>query len=125
MISYSTNWQLLQRIDYGRPGAVRGALFNYDELMNLARKGDQVAHTVCVDIKRAIHAEGVLTFRQRRYLALWWQGFNTIEIATMYSVSHVGVIRMISRGIRNISDYLIKKVTIYPPESISNGKGLF
>jgi len=96
-------------VDYSKAGIVKNALFNYDGLMALAREGDQAALTVCIDIKRAIHTKGVLTFKQRRYLSLWWQGFNTIEIATMYNVTHVGVIKMINRSFIRISRYLCGK----------------
>jgi hypothetical protein len=120
----SINWEMLNRVDYSRPHVIKNALRSYNELMMLARKGDQVAHIICIDIKTAIHAPGVLSFKQRRYLGLWWQGFNTIEIATMDSVSHVAVIRMIARAMRNISENLTKKVTKHPVESISNWEGV-
>ncbi len=82
--------------------------------MRLALKGDQVAAVVCVDLKRAIHIDKVLTFKQRRYLNLWWEGYTTIDIAARYSVSHVTVINTIARSFRGISSYLSKKVTICP-----------
>ena len=103
------NWGLVNRIDYRDPKVIKNVLFNYDELMRLARKGDQVAAIVCVDVKQAVHAEKVLTFKQRRYLGLWWQGFNTIEIAAMYHISHVAVINIINRGFVRISNYLGEK----------------
>ena len=103
------NWGLMNRIDYSNPKVIKNVLFNYDELMRLARKGDQVAAIVCVDVKQAVHVEKVLTFKQRRYLGLWWQGFNTIEIAAMYHISHVAVINIINRGFVRISNYLGEK----------------
>ena len=104
---------------------VKNALRNYNELMMLARKGDQVAHIICIDIKQAIHAPGVLSFKQRRYLGLWWQGFSYIEIATMYRLSPSVIKRRVDLATSNISCFLCKKGNIYPVECISKGKGLF
>jgi len=101
----------LERADFSKPAVVKKMLWNYDSLMKLALKGDSVARDICITLKIAVHTDGVLTFKQRRYLGLWWQGFNTVEIAAMYSVSHVAVVKMIARAIRNISDYLVKEVT--------------
>ena len=90
----------------------------------MARKGDQVSAVVCFDVKRAIHTRGVLTFKQRRYLSLWWQGHNTIEIATMYHKDPSSINRVIYTGFIQISKYLTKKIHKTPREmSIVNGEG--
>ena len=120
MIYISCNWELLNRVSYDNPKVIKNILYHYDDLMVMARKGDQVSAVVCFDVKRAIHTRGVLTFKQRRYLSLWWQGHNTIEIATMYSVSHVGVINMIKRAFVRISEYLCKKGYKTPVEPYCN-----
>jgi hypothetical protein len=114
------NWEMLNRVDYSRPGVVKNALRNYNELMMLARKGDQVAHIICIDIKQAIHAPGVLSFKQSRYLGLWWQGFSTIDIAARHRVSQQAVHEVTNLGFKNISRFLCKKPVICPVESISN-----
>lgn len=108
------NWELMNRVDYSKPGIIKGCLYRYDNLMKLALNGDQVAQIVCLDIKRAIHTKGVLTFKQRRYLSLWWQGFTTIDIATMYKKKHSTVVLTMQKGIANISSFLHKKSTKTP-----------
>ena len=112
----------MERADYSSPAVVKGLLMNYDGLMKLALKGDCMAATVCVDIKRALHAEGVLTFKQRRYLGLWWQGFNTVEIAAMYHKQPRTIGRTANKGLTNISKKLCKKCPKHPlPNGISEG----
>ncbi len=119
------NWDLMNRIDYSNPRIVKNVLRNYDELMRLALKGDAVAMTICVDIKRAVRAKGVLTFKQRRYLALWWQGLTTIEIATNYHKAPRAIGITINRAFGNISSFLSKKYPFYPSKlGISEG-GLY
>ena len=94
----SINWEMLNRVDYSRPHVIKNALRSYNELMMLARKGDQVAHIICIDIKTAIHAPGVLSFKQRRYLGLWWQGFPMIDIAARHRVSQQAAHEVINFG---------------------------
>jgi hypothetical protein len=118
------NWELLERADYSRPEVVKGLLRNYDGLMRLAIKGDSMAQIVCIDIKRAIHADNVLTFKQRRYLSLWWQGHSYIDIAAMYHLNPSVIKRRVELAVKNISDYLSKKRQKTPVEmSIVNGEG--
>ena len=124
MIYISCNWELLNRVDYTKSGIVKSALFRYDALMGLAlSEGDQVALTVCVDIKRAVHASGVLTYKQRRYLSLWWQGYNYVEIGTMYRKSPTVVKRRIDLACRKMSNFLCKKGSFYPP-SVAKYRGI-
>ena len=119
------NWGLMNRIDYSDPKVIKNVLFNYDELMRLARKGDQVAAIVCVDVKQAVHAEKVLTFKQRRYLGLWWQGFNTIEIATMYHKDPSVVNRVLYIGFIRISKFLSQKIHKTPSAVYMLGEDTF
>ena len=116
------NWGLMNRIDYSDPKVIKNVLFNYDELMRLARKGDQVAAIVCVDVKQAVHAEKVLTFKQRRYLGLWWQGFNTIEIAAMYHKDPWTINQVINKGFKRISKYLAIKISKTPHKTYYLGE---
>jgi len=115
----------MERADYSSPAVVKGLLMNYDGLMELALKGDSMAATVCIDIKRAVHTEGVLTFKQRRYLRLWWEGFNTYEIADMYNKNPWGINVTIHRGLGNISKRLQKKLVFDPPKLRITGKGCY
>ena len=119
------NWQLLNRMDYSRPGVIKNILFNYDTLMVMARRGDQVSAIVCIDVKRAIHTKGVLTFKQRRYLALWWQGHNTIEIATMYHKDPWTISQVINKGFGRISKFLSGKISKTPSETYMLGEDTF
>jgi len=96
-------------VDYSKAGIVKNALFNYNELMAMARKGDQTAGIICVDIKRAVHADNVLTFKQRRYLSLWWQGFDYVEIATMFRKDPTVVKRRVDLACGRLSKYLCEK----------------
>ncbi len=85
---------------------VKKMLWNYDSLMRLALKGDSVARDICISLKCAVHADGVLTFKQRRYLGLWWQGFSYVEIAGMYHIRPQSVFDVVEAAYRNISKKL-------------------
>jgi hypothetical protein len=98
----------LERADFSKPAVVKKMLWNYDSLMKLALKGDSVARDICITLKIAVHTDGVLTFKQRRYLSLWWQGFSLTEIAAMYHIAPKNVYARICAGLRNISKYLME-----------------
>ena len=115
----------MERADYSSPAVVKGLLMNYDGLMKLALKGDSMAHIVCIDLKRAIHGKGVLTFRQRRYLGLWWQGYNLIEIAAMYHVAPKNVHARIEAGLRNICKNLCRVGKKHPIPLRINEEGVY
>ena len=124
VVLIACNWELINRVDYSNPKVIKNILFYYDNLMVMAKKGDQVSAIVCIDVKRAIHTRGVLTFKQRRYLSLWWQGFNTIEIATMYHKDSWTINQVINKGFQRISKFLTKRISKTPFEmSIVNGEG--
>jgi DNA-binding CsgD family transcriptional regulator len=106
------NWELLERADYSRPEVVKGLLRNYDGLMRLAIKGDSVALAICIDLRMAIHEAGVLTFKQRRYLSLWWRGFSYTDIAAMHHRSPSVVKRRVDLGVNNIKKHLTRKGNI-------------
>ena len=108
------NWELLNRINYDNPKVIKNILYHYDDLMLMARKGDQVSAVVCLDVKRAIHTRGVLTFKQRRYLSLWWQGHNTIEIATMYHKDPWTINQVMMKAFKRMSKFLNKKISKTP-----------
>ncbi len=99
----------MERVDYSKPGAVRGVIRNFSGLMALAEKGDQMAHIVCIDIRRAVYKKDVLTFKQRRYLLLWWKGHSYTDIAAMYRKNPSVIQRRIELAIKNISEYLTGK----------------
>jgi len=77
-----------------------------DRFEHQARKGDTVAHSILIDLRGAIDADGVLTFKQRKYLKLWLDGYRQIEIAAMHRRSQDTVSRVISKGVVNISIFL-------------------
>ena len=118
------NWELLNRVDYNKSGIVKSVLFRYDSLMNMAvSAGDQVAMIVCIEVKQAVHARGVLTFKQRRYLGLWWRGFDYVEIGTMFRKSPVTVKLTVDLACRRISNFLCKKYS-FDPLSVAKYRGI-
>ena len=72
-----------------------------------AYKGDSVAHSILIDLQEAINTDGVLTFRQRKFLQLWLEGYRQIDIAAMHSVTQKNVSVRINKAVKNISLYLI------------------
>ena len=94
------------RAKYGSPKSVKNMLRNLDGLMHLARKGDTVAHSIFIDLNNAFYFEGVLTFRQRKFLQLWLEGYRQIDIAANHRISQQAVEKTINRGVRNITIYL-------------------
>ena len=94
------------RAKYGSPKSVKNMLRNLDGLMHLARKGDAVAHSIFIDLNNALYFEGVLSFKQRKYLMLWLEGYRQIDIAAQHRIAERNVRSTINRGIRNIIDYL-------------------
>lgn len=75
-------------------------------LEHYARKGDSVAQSILIDLQDAIKREGVLTFKQRKYLQLWLDGYRQIDIATMHRIAERNVRGTISRGVMNIVIHL-------------------
>ena len=100
------NWELMNYARYDSPHIVKGLLRRKGSLTHYARKGDSVAHSILIDLDEAMKAEGVLTFKQRKYLKLWLDGHRQIDIAAMHRVSQETVTQTIMRGIRNISVFL-------------------
>ena len=100
------NWELMNYARYDSPHIVKGLLRRKGSLTHYARKGDSVAHSILIDLDEAMEAEGVLTFKQRKYLKLWLDGHRQIDIAAMHRRSQDTISRVIDRGIRNISIFL-------------------
>jgi len=101
----------MNRVDYSDPSVVKNVMYNFCHLVDLAEKRDEVAMTICADIKRALLRENnVLTFKQRRYLSLWWQGFSFVDIAAMYHKNPVSVKLTVDRAVEKISDFLTGKI---------------
>ena len=94
------------RATYSSPGTVKKLLRSLDELMKQAGKGDQVAHSIYLDLDNALYYEGVLSFKQRKYLKLWLDGYRQIDIAAMHRVSQQAVQGSINSATRNISLFL-------------------
>ena len=93
--------------DYSSPGIVKKLLYSMDKLLHEGMwKGDVDAITVYIDLKTAINTKGVLTFKQRRYLLLWIEGYTQEEIGAMYRVARHGISMTVDKGIKNISNYL-------------------
>ena len=100
------NWELLNDAYYNSPKVVKRLLRRMINLEHRARKGDSVAQSVLIDLQDAIEAERVLTFKQRKYLKLWLEGYRQIEIAAMHRTSQVNISQTISRSAKNISSFL-------------------
>jgi len=101
------NWELMNYARYDSPHIVKGLLRRKGSLTHYARKGDSVAHSILIDLNDAMDAEGVLTFKQRKYLKLWLDGHRQIDIAAMHRTSQDNVAHIINRATRNISIYLV------------------
>ena len=94
------------RATYSSPGTVKKLLRSLDELMKQAGKGDQVAHSIYLDLDNALYYEGVLSFKQRKYLKLWLDGYMLIDIAAMHRRDISTISRTINKGVSNISVFL-------------------
>ena len=81
-------------------------------------KGDSVAISIWVDLSRAIRTKGVLTFKQKRYLMLWADGWTQYDIAVKYSIAQKNVSARIDAGISNIFKYLTGRVYYTPSHGI-------
>ena len=91
---------------YRTPGGIKKLLRQMNQLEHYARKGDTVAHAILMDLNNAIEGDGVLTFKQRKYLKLWLDGFRQIDIAAMHRRSQNTISMVIDKGAKNISVYL-------------------
>ena len=106
MIYISCNWELLNDANYHSPHVVKRLLRKMISLEHYARKGDTVAQSILIDLTDAMNNDKVLTFKQRKYLTLWLDGYRQIDIATMHHRSQDTVSRVISKGVINISIHL-------------------
>jgi hypothetical protein len=100
------NWQLLNDANYHSPSVIKRLLRKMISLEHYARKGDTVAQSILIDLTDAIEADQVLTFKQRKYLKLWLDGYRQIDIAAMHRRSQNTVSMVIDKGVSNISVYL-------------------
>jgi DNA-binding CsgD family transcriptional regulator len=105
------NWDLLNRMEYSNPKAVKKLLLNYDGLVRMAEKGDQVALCIVVDLRTAIMEKGMLTKKQRKYLGLWLDGQTQDEIAAICRVARPVVTITVGRAVKNISKFLVGTYT--------------
>jgi len=106
VILIACNWELMNYARYDSPHIVKGLLRRKGSLTHYARKGDSVAHSILIDLDEAMKAEGVLTFKQKKYLKLWLDGYRQIDIAAMHRRSQNTVSEVINKGVKNISAYL-------------------
>ena len=106
MIYISCNWELLNDANYHSPYVVKRLLRKMINLEHYARKGDTVAQSILIDLTDAINDDKVLTFKQRKYLTLWLDGYRQIDIAAMHRRSQDTVSRVINKGVVNISIHL-------------------
>ncbi len=100
------NWELLNRTDYSKPRIIKNALRNMTQLERAAENGDQVAASIVIDLQNAMNDDGVLTFRQKKFLMLWLDGHRQIDIAMMHRISREAVTIKLARATKNISIYL-------------------
>ena len=77
-------------------------------------KGDSVSISIWIDLSRAIRTNGVLTFKQKRYLILWADGWTLYDIGVEYQRGKDVIKRVIDIGIKNICLYLNKNTTYVP-----------
>ena len=87
---------------------IKSLLRKMVNLEHHAYKGDSVAHSILIDLQSAIIADGVLTFKQRKYLQLWLEGYRQIDIAAMHRISQKNVSVKINRAAKNICLHLIR-----------------
>jgi len=105
-----TNWELINRTNYANPRVIKSVLYKFNQMEKIAENRDSVALAICADIKDALKPRHkVLTFKQRRYISLWWQGFDYVEIAAMYHKDPWTINQVVGNGIKNISKHLCKK----------------
>jgi len=97
---------MLNDAEYQYHPTVKRYLRKMPQLRWYAAKGDAVAHSILIDLRHAIHASEVLTFKQRRYIQLWVDGYKVIDIAAKHRVSPATVSQTIKRGSKNISSFL-------------------
>jgi DNA-binding CsgD family transcriptional regulator len=100
------NWEMLNDAEYQYYPTVKRFLRKMQQLKHCARKGDSVAHSIYLDLRYAVYAKDVLSFKQRRYIQLWIDGYKVMDIAQKYRVSPATVTQTIKRGSKNISTYL-------------------
>ena len=93
--------------DYSKQGAVKNLLTNMDQLYYSGMwRGDSTALSIYIDLKTAINTKGVLTFKQRRYLLLWIEGYTQEEIGAKYRVARQVIAITVDRAVKNISSFL-------------------
>ena len=94
------------------------ALYQYGSM-----KGDGVALAVWVDLSKAIRTRGVLTFKQKKYILLWADGWTQYEIGVKYRRSQKTVSDGIGLGIKNICKYLNKSRYYTPSRRVLSEGG--
>lgn len=103
---YSCDWLLINTVDYSKPGVIKNLLVNIDGLIKATVMGDSTSASIYLDIKTALERKDVLTFRQKKFMKLWLDGYSMTEIAAMHHIAPKNVHARINAGIRNISKFL-------------------
>lgn len=99
------NWVLLNYADYQKTDCIKRLLKSKGSLRRLAERGDQVAHSICIDLETALE---VLTKKQLEYLLPWLAGYTQAEIAAYHGVGRDDVTHLICNGCRKIKGFLLK-----------------
>ena len=126
VVLIACNWELLNRCDYDNKQIVKWLIRNHWALYQYGTtKGDGVALAVWVDLSKAIRTKGVLTFKQKKYILLWADGWTQYEIGVKYRVSQVAVSLTIKAAVKNICKYLNKYLYYTPSHGILSEGGMY
>lgn len=97
------NWVLLNYADYQSTGCIKKLLKSKGSLHKLAERGDQVAHSICIDLETALQ---VLTPKQLDYMLPWLAGYTQSEIAAYHQIDQCTVALTILNGVKRIKKTL-------------------
>ncbi len=101
------NDALLNMADYERFGAVKKLLAMYTNHQYRAKKGDQVAHSILIDLRAAMYS-GALNGKQLETAQLYFiHKESQDEIAAKEGVSQQAVSRRVNKVVRSIQDALL------------------
>lgn len=98
------NWVLLNYADYQSTSRIKRLLKSKGSLHKLAERGDQVAHSICIDLETALQ---VLTPKQLDYMLPWLAGYTQAEIAAYHQVTQQDVSFTIVQGCLKIKKHLV------------------
>lgn len=107
------NHRLLYSMDYNNSNVIRGAIINMDKLKDSGASGDQVALSIYIDMKEAIVGKrSPLTHHQRKAIRLnLVHDIPQNEVAELMGISQRVVSFHVTKGLKNISKFLMLGVT--------------